>query len=155
MDLVDQTSKGLRMASRPFSSRTMVAADWKTLRHFRPGEFVAPEKMGYEFMLWLDELRETCGIPFRVTSSYRSPAHNAKVGGANDSSHCDVPTNVVDLGKMPTPADPNWNLGRWIIVVAAIASGCKRIGIYQDGSLHIDRTEHERPAPRLWHVVNG
>lgn len=143
------------MAARPFSSRTMAATDWGKLRYFRASEFSVPGNMGYEFMLWLDNLRATCGIPFRVTSSYRSPAHNKAVGGAGDSSHCDVPTNVVDLGKMPTADDPNWNLGRWIIVKAAMAAGCTRIGIYQDGSLHLDRTENVRPAPRLWHVVNG
>lgn len=139
----------------PFSSRTMAAPDWLRIKNFRPNEFKHPEKMGYEFMLWLDEVRTTAGVSMTITSSYRSPAYNAAVGGATDSAHTDVPCDAVDIGKRPTQADPNWNLARYRIITAAMALGCKRIGMYPSGSLHLDRTEDERPAPRIWIAVDN
>lgn len=35
----------------------------------------------------LQQLRDTLGIPLLVTSAYRSPEHNRKVGGAKESYH--------------------------------------------------------------------
>lgn len=138
-----------------FSSRTMKVADWAKIKHFTPREFKNPEKMGYEFMLWLDEVREEAGVPMDITSSYRSPAYNASVGGADDSAHTDVPCDSIDVGMRPRPSDPNWNYSRFQIVSTAIKKGCKRIGTYANGSLHLDKTEHKRPAPRMWLVVRG
>jgi hypothetical protein len=138
-----------------FSTRTMRPEDWKEVKFFRPSEFKHPEKMGYEFMLWLDGVRERAGVSMAITSSYRSPAYNAQVGGAQDSSHTDVPCNAVDIGKRPTASDRHWNHARWMIVEAAIAEDCRRIGMYPGGSLHLDRTEDERPSPRLWVAVDN
>lgn len=138
-----------------FSSRTMTAEDWTRIRHFRREEFREPEKMGYEFMLWLDELREKAGVPIPISSSYRSPAYNRQVDGAPRSAHTDTPCNAVDVPESPRSDDPNWNASRWAIVTAAIGLGCRRIGFYANGSLHIDRSEDSRPAPRLWRVVGS
>lgn len=133
----------------------MRPADWKEIKHFTPGEFKNPEKMGYEFMKWLDSVREEAGVPMTITSSYRSPAYNLAVGGASDSAHTDTPCNAVDIGMRPRSSDPNWNYTRWRIVTTAIRLGCVRIGSYQNGSLHLDRTESVRPSPRMWVVVSG
>jgi uncharacterized protein YcbK (DUF882 family) len=138
-----------------FSTRTMRPEDWKKLKWFRPSEFRDPGKMGYEFMLWLDRVREEADVSMEITSSYRSPAYNAQVGGAQDSSHTDEPCDAADIGKRPHPGDKHWNYARAKIVMAAIKLGCTRIGIYPGGSLHLDRTENERPAPRLWVAVDN
>lgn len=138
-----------------FSTRTMADADWAALQHFHANEFAAPDKMGVEFMRWLDTVRTKAGVPMHITSSYRTPQHNIAVGGAADSAHCDMPCNAADIGKSPTPDDPNWNRGRYAIVTAALALGCTRIGIYADGSIHLDRTDPQRPANCLWHVVDN
>ena len=138
-----------------FSSRTMTPADWRALSYFTPAEFKAPDTMGYEFMVWLDGVREQAGVSMPITSSYRSPAYNASVGGAKDSAHTDVPCDAVDIGKAPSPSDPNWNFARFKILQAALAGGCVRIGFYPNGSLHLDRTEGKRPAPRLWNAVDS
>lgn len=138
-----------------FSTRTMTAADWATIKHFTPQEFAAPDKMGLEFMFWLDRLRVAAGVPMVITSSYRSPDHNAAVGGATDSAHIDVPCNAVDIGERPRRDDPNWNFSRYSIVSNAILLGCKRIGTYADGSLHLDMTHDRRPSPRMWRVVGS
>lgn len=36
----------------------------------------------------LDKVREDFGGPLVVTSGYRSPEHNAKIGGSKSSQHC-------------------------------------------------------------------
>lgn len=131
----------------------MQPEDWRRLKHFTPSEFAFPDKMGAEFMVWLDEVRSLAGVPMVVTSSYRAPAYNKKVGGAKDSAHTDVPCEAVDLGMRPRPDDPNWNHTRFHIIRAAIALGCLRIGTYANGSLHLDRSEDHRPAPRMWRMV--
>lgn len=138
-----------------FSSRTMTPADWRGLTHFTPAEFKAPEKMGAEFMVWLDGVRQQADVSMKIISSYRTPAYNASVGGAKDSAHTDDPCDAVDIGKDPTPSDPNWNRARFKIMQAALAGGCQRIGFYPSGSLHLDRTEGQRPAPRLWNAVDN
>lgn len=142
------------MPPAPFSSRPMTAADWPAIKHFHPSEFHHPEHMGYEFMLWLDQVREQAGVPMTITSDYRTEAHNKEVGGANDSAHCDTVCNAVDIGMRPNGDDPNWNYSRFMIVTAALALGCQRFGLYADGSVHLDRTEQHRPAPRMWRIVD-
>jgi zinc D-Ala-D-Ala carboxypeptidase len=138
-----------------FSTRTMQPADWLQSTYFNATEFTAPEKMGVEFIQWLNEVRKLADVPMRITSSYRSPAHNARVGGASGSSHSDTPCNAVDIGRMPSPSDPNWNHGRFRIIQAALELGCTRIGIYPNGSVHLDRTEDQRPDERLWVTVDN
>jgi len=138
-----------------FSSRTLSPAEWAALTHFSADEFQHPEKMGYEFMLWLDGVREQAGVPMHVSSSYRSRAYNLAVGGAADSAHVDEPCEAVDIAKSPTAEDPNWNHARFCILRAALLGGCTRFGFYPNGSLHIDRTESVRPAERLWNAVDN
>lgn len=134
--------------AKPFSSRTMRPEDWAKIRHFAPTEFRRPEVMGYEFMVWLDAVREAAGVRMLISSSSRTPERNDVVGGATDSAHLDLPIcDAVDVRKDPKV---NWNESRMRIVTAAIRLGATRMGIYQDDSIHLDRTEHKRPAPRLW-----
>ena len=134
-------------------TRVMRPEDWLQLRYFKPAEFQKPYMMGFEFLRWLDTVRHKAGVPMHITSSYRSPEHNREVGGASDSAHCDVPCCAVDIGERPTPEDPSWNYARWQIISTAIEFGCRRIGTYADGSLHLDLTHDRRPAPRMWRVV--
>lgn len=139
----------------PFSSRTMKPEDWNEIENFNADEFKYPDKMGYEFIKWLDQVRTLAAVPMTITSSHRPADYNRSIGGAPDSSHVDVPCNAVDIGMRPRPSDPNWNFTRWKIKQAAIALGCVRIGNYQNGSLHLDRTEDQRPSPREWVTVTG
>jgi uncharacterized protein YcbK (DUF882 family) len=136
-----------------YSTRAMQPADWLALRYFKPNEFVAPEKMGHEFMVWLDAVRHRAGVPMHITSSYRTPAYNMAVGGADDSAHCDEPCSAVDIGERPTPEDFHWSHSRYRIIEAAIALGCQRIGTYANGSIHLDMTHDERPHPAMWRTV--
>jgi uncharacterized protein YcbK (DUF882 family) len=138
-----------------FSTRTMRAEDWELCPHFKPEEFKAPEKMGFEFMMWLEQVRVRAGVAMNVSSSWRSKDYNKQVGGAEDSAHVDEPCDAADLRKSPTPADPFWNHSRFAIVAAALTLGCVRIGFYANGSLHLDRSEDKRPGHTLWNAVDN
>lgn len=133
----------------------MVAADWAEIQHFTPAEFTHPDRMGYEMILWLDAVRHAAGVSMPISSSYRTTSHNASVGGAADSAHCDDPCNAVDIRKAPTPSDPNWNFARAKIIGTALSMGCVRVGLYANGSIHLDRSEHCRPFPRIWNAVDN
>lgn len=137
------------------STRSMTEQDWAQIKYFDKSEFKAPAKMGYEFMLWLDNVRARAGVPIGITSSYRSPEYNKGVGGAKDSAHTDDICNAVDIGKDPTPGDPHWNRARFAIVFAAYDLGCRRFGTYPGGSLHLDRTESTRPSHCMWNAVDN
>ena len=136
-----------------YSSRVMTPNDWSYIRYFKPNEFNHPMKMGFEFVKWLDDLRHAINLPISITSDYRDEERNRAVGGANDSAHTDVPCNAVDIGERPNPRDPNWNLTRFHIIAYAIKNRCSRIGLYSDGSIHLDMTHGERPSPRMWRKV--
>ncbi len=147
-----------------FSTRTMKTSDWDSVRHFGPGEFVRPEAMGYEFMLWLDRVwikahdlaPRVTKFEMIISSSHRDAAYNARIKGAKNSSHIDVPCDAVDVRGVYEKYgdDPNWNKHRLKIDLAAKMLGCRRVGIYTDGSLHLDRTEDRRPMG-LWVRVSG
>lgn len=137
-----------------FSTRSMTDADWASIQHFTAAEFVdhgtrqnCAANMGAEFVQWLDGVRGAAGIPFTITSSYRDPAHNAAVGGATHSAHMEIPCNAVDVM-------PGGDEDRYHIIKAAIDAGCVRVGIYKDGSVHLDRAESTHPSPALWTVVD-
>ena len=44
-------------------------------------------KMNVNFLHKLDEARAISGVPYKITSGYRTQKHNAKVGGRVGSSH--------------------------------------------------------------------
>lgn len=128
-----------------FSARTMRPADWTMLRHFAPHEFNHPDAMGYEFLRWLDDLRDRLGQSLTVSSDHRPPERNAAAGGAATSAHLDTPCNAVDLS-----AHGMTSAKRFAIVRLAMEMGCRRIGIYANGSVHLDRGEDGRAADVLW-----
>ncbi len=138
-----------------FSTRRMRPSDWKEIKHFKSTEFKHPERMGFEFVRWLDAVASKAGTTMIVSSSYRSPTYNKTVGGAKHSAHTDEICNTVDIRKAPSIGDPNWNRARFAIIFAAYELGCTRFGTYKDGSIHLDRTEDTRPGRVMWTVVDN
>lgn len=57
------------------------------LRNFSEGEFNNFAKMDQEFLKFLDDVRTLAGMPFYLTSDYRSPQRNAEIGGHVASLH--------------------------------------------------------------------
>jgi len=120
--------------------------NWQdTMKYFKLSEFDSPdlvgsgEAMDKEFLSRLDQARSLCDIPFRITSGYRSEAHNRKVGGVSDSSH--------KKGLAADIACTN-SAARHIIVTALLKVGLNRIGI-ADTFIHVDM-DSSKPANVIW-----
>ena len=86
------------------------------------------KNMDVDFLAKLDEAREYAGVPFIINSAYRSPEHNAKVGGKPDSSH--IKGLAVDISAKDSRT-------RFLILDALFAVGFTRIGI-ADSFIHVD-----------------
>ncbi len=104
------------------------------MSHFDIREFDSSDQPGsgvrmkVKFLEMLDAAREQAGIPFWVNSGYRTPEHNAAVGGVPDSAHtrgwaADIATRTLEQ--------------KIRIVRAARNVGFNRFGIY-DTFIHLD-----------------
>lgn len=113
--------------------RDVPAAEWKW-RHFSPAEMACRGtgkiKVRRALMDKLEALRRKLGNkPILVTSGYRSPEHNAAVGGAPRSKH--MLGEAADV--MMANHDPH------AFEEAARAVGFRGFGYYQvNGFMHID-----------------
>tara|TARA_B100001564_G_C20641407_1_gene672335 strand:+ start:66 stop:458 length:393 start_codon:yes stop_codon:yes gene_type:complete len=99
--------------------------------HFRPEEFMSKGNgalMVHEQALdCLEMLRSTIGQQLIITSAYRDPLYNARVGGAPASRH-----------KVGDAFDIRWpDLAKANMIVLAKNCGFRGIGIYSR-FLHID-----------------
>lgn len=105
--------------------------------HFETQEFDCPSlpnsgvNMDNAFLQMLDDARGIAGIPFKITSGYRSITHNKEVGGVANSSHL--------VGKA---ADIKVGSGneRYIIINALIKAGFRRLGVAKT-FIHCDNDE--------------
>ena len=115
------------------------------MKYFKLSEFDSPDMVGSgeamdkDFLSRLDQARSLCNIPFRITSGYRSEAHNRKVGGVSNSSH--------KKGLAADIACTN-SSARHIIVTALLKVGLNRIGI-ADTFIHVDM-DSSKPANVIW-----
>lgn len=102
------------------------------LLHFELSEFDSPDEVGSgkymddTFLQMLDDARSIAGIPFRITSGFRTPSHNAYVGGVQASDKSKGSSHLFGYA-----ADISCKSGqdREIIVSALIKAGFRRIGI--------------------------
>ena len=95
--------------------------------------------MNQEFLIKLDRAREVAQIPFKINSAYRSPEHNAKIGGKPNSSH--LRGLAVDISVTDSRS-------RFIILEALISVGFNRIGI-ADTFIHVD-DDKEKSEKVIW-----
>ncbi len=101
---------------------------------FEYSEFDSPDEknsymnMDVAFLNKLSKARELAAIGFKITSGYRSPAHNAKVGGVTLSSH--TVGRAVDI-YAPTSTQ------KYIIINALLQAGFNRIGVAKN-FIHVD-----------------
>lgn len=89
-------------------------------------------KMQPEFLSLLDQCRGAAGVPFIISSCYRSPEKNRRVGGSPGSMHLkgravDI---VVTIGET-----------RAKIMLAALTLGLT-VGVMKD-ALHIDNRDKQ------------
>tara|TARA_R110000822_G_scaffold99831_1_gene224979 strand:+ start:230 stop:580 length:351 start_codon:yes stop_codon:yes gene_type:complete len=105
--------------------------------HFESYEFDCPKlpnsgiNMDNAFLQMLDDARGIAGIPFKITSGYRSVAHNKSVGGVQNSSHL--------VGKAADIAVGSGS-ERYIILNALIKANFKRLGVAKS-FIHCDNDE--------------
>jgi len=101
---------------------------------FEYGEFNSPdapdsyEQMNVAFLNKLTKAREIASIGFKITSGYRTPEHNEKVGGVSNSSH--TLGHAVDI-YAPTSRQ------KYIIINALLQAGFNRIGVAKN-FIHVD-----------------
>lgn len=115
------------------------------LRYFRYSEFDSPDMPGSGalmdpvFLRMLDSARGMAGFPFKILSGYRTTAHNAEVGGVDDSSH--TKGVAVDIHYSTEKAA--------VAIIACLTrSGFVRIG-KGDGFIHVD-LDYDKPHPAYW-----
>lgn len=92
------------------------------------------EGLNDELVQKLEQAREKAGIPFVITSGYRSPTANQSIGGSvSDSAH--LSGLAVDLRCSEVHQ-------RFLMVKALLDAGFTRLGIY-DRHVHsdIDKTK--------------
>jgi len=97
------------------------------------------DKMDADFLTALDEARELAGIPFKINSAYRTPEHNAKIGGKPNSSH--LKGLAVDISVTNSRQ-------RFIVLNALISVGFNRIGI-ADTFIHVD-LDRDKSQQVIW-----
>ena len=95
-------------------------------------------KMNLEFLHKLDEARTIAGVPFKITSGYRSEAWNKRCGGRVGSSH--LKGCAVDIAV-------NNSAHRSAVVQGLIKAGFTRIGIAKT-FIHAD-TDPNKPSA-IW-----
>ena len=102
--------------------------------YFEYSEFDYPDQSGsyehmdVEFLNKLAQARKIAAIGFKITSGYRSPAHNAKVGGVKGSSHTNG--HAVDI-YAPTSTQ------KYLIINSLLQAGFNRIGVAKN-FIHVD-----------------
>lgn len=124
---------------------------WSDIHYFQPGEFDSPDEprsgathMDLDFVHLLDTLRDEFGEPLHINSGYRSPAHNAAVGGKPDSAH--LKGLAADVRPLLSPSWPKL----WRLMKCAFSLGITRMGVSLKGDyIHID-IDDSLPNPRLW-----
>jgi|TARA_B100002052_G_C15887171_1_gene602080 zinc D-Ala-D-Ala carboxypeptidase len=120
----------------------------RKIKFFSLKEFDSPDdegsgnNMDLDFVRLIDEARETAGIPFKITSGYRTPTHNTSVGGSKTSSHMNIPCNACDI------AVPN-SSARYKIIKSLLNVGVNRIGIGKN-FIHCD-TDSNKSQNIIWH----
>jgi len=117
------------------------------LAHFDLSEFDDPdipnsgaEHMDPRFLTKLDLARSIAGVPFKISSGYRSEDRNRRVGGVPNSSHCrGYAADVVCVDGAT----------REKMVQAFVKAGIRRIGInFAKGFIHVDNDPAKSPS--IW-----
>lgn len=93
-----------------------------------------------ESLALLDQARRIAGIPFIVTSAYRSKESELAKGRTGNSAH--TRGRAFDIACVS-------DRHRALIVSAALKAGFTRIGIART-YIHMDNDYHCLPSPRIW-----
>ena len=110
-----------------------------TLKYFKLSEFDCPfeegsgSKMKPEFLELLDEAREIAGIPFKITSGYRTKEYNEDLIRRNYKAS----KNSSHLKALAADISVKDSKSRFIVFNSLLLAGFTRIGI-ADTFIHVD-----------------
>ena len=99
-----------------------------------------PDERFWEHMRLLQKMRDWWDAPFRVSSGFRSSAHNNAVGGANKSQHMIFATDIIPSTKSPLLEEPYLPIALEMLADKADELGFNGIGLY-DNFIHLDKRE--------------
>ena len=112
----------------------------KEIKYFEMSEFDSPDQIGsgkinmnMKFVQRLDQARESAGVPFKITSGFRSPEYHAELkkrGYHTSPSSEHLKGNAVDI------ATPD-SVARYKILKSLMDVGFTRFGIGQT-FIHVD-----------------
>jgi zinc D-Ala-D-Ala carboxypeptidase len=116
------------------------AGEWRW-PNFAPAEMASKGDgsivLSCDAMDALQRVRDRLGVPLIITSAYRDPAHNAKVGGAKRSKHMEGIAFDVRVDNVAPDA----------LIAAARVEGFRAFGTYpRQGFVHLDT----RPNAAAW-----
>jgi len=109
-------------------------------KYFKESEVIG---LKHEFVTMLDKARGFAGVPFVITSGYRTPEKNSKVGGVENSTH----TNGLGADIKCTDSAV-----RFKMIKAFLEAGFTRIGIYT-AHIHVDMGKNPQyPENVVWFI---
>jgi len=111
------------------------------LRHFKPSEFNEPDKMNPAFLNWLDLIRDRCGVPFKITSSYRNQDNSLHGLGM-----------AVDIHSRDWNAGQKWKVAYAVMFYATDAPGVVELELVFNQDPTKDCHWHIGVDPRPGHV---
>ena len=129
--------------------------DWGEIQHFDAHEFRCPccdyNRPDEGLIRLLCVARETCGVPFVITSGCRCLTRNQLVGGKTASSHLPIKDGSYD-GKEGTSKAVDIHVPdsytRFQILDALLIAGFKRIGV-GNTFIHAD-VDSSKPQKVIW-----
>lgn len=110
-----------------------------TLKYFKLSEFDCPfeegsgSKMNYTFLEKLDKARGLAGIPFKITSGYRTKEYNEDLIRRNYKAS----KNSSHLKALASDISVKDSKSRFIVFNSLLLAGFTRIGI-ADTFIHVD-----------------
>lgn len=128
----------------------MTAADWEALPNFTRAEFDSPDEVGSgnrmdaDFMHQLQAARDLAGVPFRITSGYRTQKHQDELTARGYKTS---KTSAHLRGLAADIATPDSST-RAQVLAGVIEAGFDRIGI-GEGFIHVD-CDPIKTAPLVW-----
>lgn len=115
--------------------------------HFELSEFDSPDEIGSgknmdsNFLAMLDDARAIAGIPFTITSGYRTISHNAYVGGVQAGVNSKGSSHL--FGYAADIAAPT-SRQKYVIIKSLLQAGFTRIGIASN-FIHVDNDPDKAP----------